>query len=442
MSKAIIGNIKENSIAYELGLYKDDKVLKINDKPVGDIIDYIIEISGDYVELVVEKTNGELFLFEIEKDFNEELGIQFNPPTITPIKTCQNNCKFCFINQMPPGLRNSLYVKDDDYRMSFLTGNYITGTNLKDEDIERIINYNLSPLYISVHQTDENRDVLMGRTKKFSIMKLLEKFKNGGVSFHTQIVLVPGYNDGEVLKSTLKELISLKPYILSVAIVPVGLTKYRDNLPQIDQVNKDVAKQTIKIVNDINERCENNIIFVSDEIYLKAQENIPNKEYYNDYSQLENGIGMLRLFMDEFDIALAKFENKIINCNFENKYIIITSELTCDYMKTLLKKIQGINDQFQYKVIEIKNNFFGDSVNVTGLLVGNDILNIISSKNDCISKNDIIMLPENTLDFDNEKFLDGLTFEQFNKKIENKVVITEIDGKSFIKTILKEGGCK
>src|SRR6056297_1172029 len=161
MSKALIGNIKKDSIAYDLGLSKGDYIVKVNNRPIGDIIDYIIETSDNYIELLVEKGDGELFLFEIDKYFNEDLGIHFNPPTITPIKTCQNNCMFCFINQMPPGLRDSLYIKDDDYRLSFLNGNYITGTNLDNKDIERIMTYNLSPLYISVHQTDINRDVLM-----------------------------------------------------------------------------------------------------------------------------------------------------------------------------------------------------------------------------------------------------------------------------------------
>ena len=417
MSKALIGNIKKDSIAYDLGLSKGDYIVKVNNRPIGDIIDYIIETSDNYIELLVEKGDGELFLFEIDKYFNEDLGIHFNPPTITPIKTCQNNCMFCFINQMPPGLRDSLYIKDDDYRLSFLNGNYITGTNLDNKDIERIMTYNLSPLYISVHQTDINRDVLMGRKKTFSIMKMLRKLKDGGIFFHTQIVLVPGFNDGNVLKNTLKDLNELRPNILSVAIVPVGLTKYRDDLPKINQVNKNVAIETINIANQFNKKRKDNIVFVSDEIFLKAKLDIPESEYYNDYSQLENGIGMLRLFKDEFEDALEELEKRIRELNFEKKFILITSEITNDYLSNLMKKFQELNEKFQYEIVAVKNNFFGDSVNVTGLLVGNDILSSIDNNKEIIDNNSVIMLSEDTLNFENRKFLDGLTFDKFKKEI-------------------------
>ncbi|MFP4456518.1 MAG: DUF512 domain-containing protein [Clostridia bacterium] len=436
MKEAIIKSIRENSIAEELELSCGDKVLKINKEPVGDIIDYMIEISDNYIELEVEKKNGELIIFEIEKDYNEDLGLHFDPPTITPIKTCHNNCKFCFINQMPPGLRHTLYIKDDDYRMSFMSGNYITGTNLSDEDIERIIKYNLSPLYISVHQTDKNRDILMGREKSFSIMNLLEKLKDGGIYFHTQIVLVPGYNDGKVLENTLEDLHQLKPNVLSIAIVPVGLTQYRNNLPELNQIDIEVAKETINISKKYMENYEKNIVFISDEIFIKAQEDIPKAKYYQDYSQLENGIGMLRIFIDQFKEAMLNNQNAIKSANFNKKCLIITGKLTEVYIVRLLNMISKINDKFEYEVISIENKFFGDSVNVTGLLVGSDIINKL---NKFSSNNIFVLLPDNTLDYDNIKFLDGITLEEIKNAFSFSIIETNINGESLIKEILKEG---
>jgi len=279
----------------------------------------------------------------------------------------------------------------------------------------------------------------MGRKKTFSIMKMLRKLKDGGIFFHTQIVLVPGFNDGNVLKNTLKDLNELRPNILSVAIVPVGLTKYRDDLPKINQVNKNVAIETINIANQFNKKRKDNIVFVSDEIFLKAKLDIPESEYYNDYSQLENGIGMLRLFKDEFEDALEELEKRIRELNFEKKLILITSEITNDYLSNLMKKFQELNEKFQYEIVAVKNNFFGDSVNVTGLLVGNDILSSIDNNKEIIDNNSVIMLSEDTLNFENRKFLDGLTFDKFKKEIENEVVLVEVNGKIFVEKILKEG---
>ena len=436
MIKALVESVKENSIADEIGLSQGDVILKINERPVGDIIDYIIETSDNYVELMVKKNNGETIIFEIEKNYNEDLGIFFDPPTITPIKTCQNNCKFCFINQMPPGLRDTLYIKDDDYRLSFLKGNYITGTNLTSDDIERIIKYNLSPLYISVHQTDEDRDILMGRKKSFSIMTLLEKLKEGDIYFHTQIVLVPGYNDGKILENTLKDLHQLKPNIKSVAIVPVGLTKYRDQLAKLDTVNKSIAKETIEIAKRFRDNFEDNIVFISDEIYIKANEEIPKAKYYQDYSQLENGIGMLRLFIDEFRNALVAYEKEIKQANFQSKCIVITGELTYAYITHLLKMVSDLNNTFDFEVISIKNEFFGDSVNVAGLLVGQDIKSKLNkNKEDGI----FVLLPANTLNFENTKFLDNLTLDELKRDFSFPIIETRINGESLIQEILREG---
>lgn len=436
MVKALVRDVLEGSIADDLGLSDGDVVFKINNETVGDIIDYLISTSDNYIELTVEKKDGEVIIFEIEKNHNEDLGIEFDPPTITSLKTCQNNCQFCFINQMPPGLRDTLYLKDDDYRMSFIMGNYITGTNLNNEEIERIIKYNLSPLYISVHQTGKGRDFLMGRTKSFSILELLNRLKDGGINFHTQIVLVPGINDGKELKNTLKDLLRLKPNILSIAIVPVGLTKFRKNLPFLKTVSNTIARQTIDIAESFRRNDKDNIVFVSDELWIRADYPIPEAKYYQDYSQLENGIGMLRLFSDEFSQSLEKYRKIIKEKKFTKKCLVITGELTEQYINNHMKKIKQINNTFNYDIVSIENKFFGKTVNVTGLLVGQDIINVLSNYS---GDNLYALLPESTLNYDKEKFLDNITLIKLKSSLYIPIKEVEVRGECFIKEILKEG---
>ncbi len=433
MSKGKIKYIQEESIASEIGLEKGDVVKRVNNSPLGDIIDYIIATSDDYVEIEIEQMNGDIVIFEIEKEFNEDLGIVFDPPTIEPIKRCQNNCTFCFINQMPPQMRDTLYIKDDDYRLSFLSGSYITGTNITDEDIQRIIDYNLSPLYISVHQTGRERDKLLGRNKSFSIMNFLKKLKAGNIEFHTQIVIVPGLNDGEHLKSTLDDLHSLKPNIVSIAIVPVGLTRFRSNLDQLTPLSNEGARDIVGIAK--NYYNDDNIVFVSDEIYAKAEYKMPSEEYYQGYLQLENGIGMVRLLIDEFTSALENFSDIIKKKVFDKKHYVITGTLASNYIEELLYKIKEVNTTFDYKVIAVKNEFFGNSVSVAGLLVGEDIIRALDKLKDDNCK---VLIPRNSLNFEKTMFLDDLQLNDLLSKYNFDICVTDIDGTKLIENILNE----
>jgi putative radical SAM enzyme (TIGR03279 family) len=433
VSKGKIKYIQEESIASEIGLEKGDVVKRVNNSPLGDIIDYIIATSDDYVEIEIEQMNGDIVIFEIEKEFNEDLGIVFDPPTIEPIKRCQNNCTFCFINQMPPQMRDTLYIKDDDYRLSFLSGSYITGTNITDEDIQRIIDYNLSPLYISVHQTGRERDKLLGRNKSFSIMNFLKKLKAGNIEFHTQIVIVPGLNDGEHLKSTLDDLHSLKPNIVSIAIVPVGLTRFRSNLDQLTPLSNEGARDIVGIAK--NYYNDDNIVFVSDEIYAKAEYKMPSEEYYQGYLQLENGIGMVRLLIDEFTSALENFSDIIKKKVFDKKHYVITGTLASNYIEELLYKIKEVNTTFDYKVIAVKNEFFGNSVSVAGLLVGEDIIRALDKLKDDNCK---VLIPRNSLNFEKTMFLDDLQLNDLLSKYNFDICVTDIDGTKLIENILNE----
>ena len=407
----IVESVIENSIADELEIKSGDKILSINNQTPIDIIDYSFIINDEEINLLVEHKNGELEEYEIEKDFDEDLGIVFTSAVFDGIKRCCNHCIFCFVDQQPKGLRESLYVKDDDWRLSYIQGTYVTLTNLSEEDFERIEKYHISPLFVSIHTTNPDLRVKMTRNPNAKkIMEQLKRFKKIKTKIHAQIVLCPSINDGEELKRTLNDLKSVKSIIKSIAIVPVGISKYRKE--EFKRVDKKIALETIKIVEDFNNSIKKQIAMVSDEFFLMAGLDVPEKKYYGDFLQIEDGVGSIRLLKDSFKKCLKKMKKQI---KTPTKITIATAQsaykLFCEFKKEINVK------NLEFEVIEIKNKFFGEDINVAGLIVGQDIIDTIKDKNIQHLILPSVMLQKNGESY-KEIFLDGKTLDdirQLNK---------------------------
>ena len=343
---AIVNKVIPNSIAEEIEISAGDEILSIDDTKMLDMIDYNFLCKSDFLTLEVKKLNGEIEVIEIEKDYDEDLGIVFESAVFDRIKPCLNKCIFCFVDQQPKGLRPSLYVKDDDYRLSYLQGTYITLTNFKDEDKERIKRMHLGPFYVSVHTTNPDLRVKMLRNPNAAnIMENLQWFRKNKIPVHAQIVLCPGYNDGEELERTLSDLASLKNTILSTAIVPVGITQFRkENLKQVDE---NIALETIKIASKFKRVC------LSDEFFLLAKKEIPPAKYYGNFSQLEDGVGALRMLADDYKSQkLPQHLAQPLNVVFATSYAAydVMNEITSD----MNKKIKNLS----IKTISVKSEYY------------------------------------------------------------------------------------
>ncbi len=410
---ATISEIVKNSIAEELCFEKGDKILSINGETPKDLIDYRFAINDEYLELELERKNGEIEVYEIEKDFDEDLGIVFESAVFDRVKLCANNCVFCFVDQQPAGLRESLYVKDDDYRLSYLQGTYITLTNLTKKDKERIEKLHLGPLYVSVHTTNPELRAKMLRNKRAAeIMESLEWLKNAGIPLHLQIVMCPGLNDGAELERTLNDLGKFKSVVQSIAIVPVGLTKFHKNNLQL--LTEENARKTIEIIDNFNKKIKKHLAQASDEIFLKAKKPIPERKYYGSFSQLEDGVGALRLLIDDFEKRkkhLPKSVKKSLEITFatSNSAIFPISQL-CE----ALNSIENVKCDF----VEIKNSFFGEDVIVAGLITGKDLINQLSGK-----KIQTLIIPAIMLRPFSEDFLDGVTVFDVEKALGCKVFV-------------------
>ena len=297
---AVISEVLKNSIAQELEFEKGDKIISVNNTKMQDMIDYRFLINSENIEIEVEKKNGETEIYEIEKDFDEDLGIVFESAVFDRIKPCTNHCVFCFVDQQPKGLRETLYIKDDDYRLSFLQGTYVTLTNLTEKDKVRIEQLHLGPLYVSVHTTNpELRAKMLNNPKAKNILNDLDWLKKSDIPVHLQIVLCPGYNDGEELEKTFRDFEKFRSIIQSVAVVPVGITKFHKN--NLAQVTKDIAVHTIETVENFNKKMKQHLAQASDEFFIKADMEIPPRKYYGQFAQIEDGVGAIRLLIDDFE---------------------------------------------------------------------------------------------------------------------------------------------
>lgn len=404
---AKISSVLENSIAEELNLSEGDELLAIDGEKIQDMIDYNYLCKNEVITLEIKKANGDIEEIELEKDFDEDLGIIFESAVFDKVKPCLNNCIFCFVAQQPKGLRETLYIKDDDYRLSYLQGTYITTTNLTEKDKERIAKLHLGPFYISVHTTNPDLRVKMLRNPNAGkIMENLNWFNNNDIPFHAQIVLCPGYNDGKELERTLKDLSTLDKNLLSIAIVPVGITQFRKKELQI--VDKEIAIETIEIASKYPKAC------CSDEFFLLAEKDIPNADYYNNFSQLDDGVGSIRLLLDDFatlDLPqkLSKKLDLCIACS-------VAAKSAFEKISLVLNKIENLN----VVINPVKSTYWGKNITVAGLITSEDLINSIKDTNA-----DFVVVPSIMLKPYTELFLDGYSMNDVIKKTQKNFFITK-----------------
>lgn len=417
LMNAIISEVKPNSIAWEFELEAGDKIIRVNDKELTDLIDFNFETAtNEYTLTVKKKETGEIEVLEIEKDDEEELGIVFDSAVFDGVKRCLNKCIFCFVDQQPKHLRKTLYIKDDDYRLSYLQGTYVTLTNLKQDDKERIEKLNLGPLYVSVHTTNgELRKKMLNNKNADKILNELDWLKKANIPIHCQIVLCPGYNDNEELIKTLNDLYKYKKIVKSVAIVPVGITKYREN-DDLKKVDYNVAKKTIEIVNDFNFAQKTNFAQLSDEFFILTNSDIPDKKYYKHYAQLDDGVGTTRIILDDFAKREKKLPKKIKD---KKNFHFILSKSSLKAFDIIVKRLNQIENLNIVKIV-VESKFFGDDINVSGLIVGSDILSALKNQ-----QNLNIVLPSIMLKPYTTSFLDDITVEDLEKKLNSKIHIIE-----------------
>lgn len=432
----IIEKVEKGSIAEELGIEPGDILVSINDNKVLDIIDYKYLISDDYVVVTIQKKNNEVWDFEIEKDYDEDLGIYFTNPLIDKAKSCRNKCMFCFIDQLPKGMRETLYFKDDDSRLSFLQGNFITLTNLRDDEIQRIIDYRLSPINVSVHTTNpELRIKMLNNKNAGKIYSILKKFSQAKIEVHCQIVLVPGVNDGVELDRTLGDLSKLYPSVNSVAVVPVGITKYREGLPKLEPFNEVSSLEFLKYIRNKQEeylkKLGTRFVFPSDEFYAMTNIAPPSYGEYEKFLQLENGVGLMTLFSYEVDREIEKLKDDI---SLKKKYIVATGTLAYKFVKSICDKVMNNIRELEIKVVPIKNDFFGTTITVSGLITGQDLINQLKEYKDF----DALIIPNSMLRSGEKVFLDDLTIEDIEKELNIKVIPSKVKGKDFINIFTKD----
>lgn len=426
--------IDKGSIAEEAGIEPGDILLSINGNRVYDIIEYRFLVNDEELTLGILKANGEEWEIEIEKEAYEDLGMNIEDPSMENPKGCHNKCIFCFIDQLPKGMRESLYFKDDDSRLSFLHGNFITLTNMKAEDIDRLIKYRISPINVSIHTTNPELRVKMLNNKKAGeVIASIKKLTQGGIQVNCQIVLCPKVNDGKELQNTIEDLYSLYPGVQNVAIVPVGITKYRDGLYEMEGYNRQSASEVIDLVHGIQNRFlkETGETFarLADEFYINAERELPSFEDYGDFEQLEDGIGMIRYFENciNEDLANLVVDGKGL------EFAVVTGVSSYEFIK---KITSAINEKLNIniKVYKIINNFFGEKITVSGLLTGRDIIDQLKGK----IKEKVVFIPSNMLKADQDIFLDDITLEDIMRELNIRVEKCKYSGDDFIDKIVKE----
>lgn len=426
-----ISKVMCNSIGEELGIEVGDKLISINETVIKDIIDYKFLIADEYLEVEVEKVDGQIWQYEIEKDYEEDLGLEFEEGIMDKAKSCNNKCIFCFVDQNPKGMRETIYFKDDDSRLSFLQGNFVTLTNMKNEDIDRIIRYRISPINISVQTTNEELRVKM-LNNRFAgkINERMQRLSDAGIEMHAQIVLCPGLNNGEALKSTVEDLYKLYPQVQNIAAVPVGITKFRDGLFNLNTYTRESAKKEIMDLLPLQEKyikeTGSPFIRLADEFYVMANIDIPNKEFYGEYDQLEDGVGMIRILRQIIDRDL-EFLDKDINSSFT----FVTGSSAYEEVVQMCNKIMVKNSRLNVKVEKILNKFFGESITVAGLLTGGDIINQLKDKE--LGK--YIMIPRNMLRANERVFLDDITIEYMENTLNREVIVFDYTGEGLINLI-------
>ena len=451
MSKHIINYIEPGSIAEEMELEPGDELISINGQTIGDVFDYHYLIHDEYLTALFKKANGEEWELEIEKDYDEDLGIEFENGLMDDYKSCQNKCIFCFIDQMPKGMRETLYFKDDDSRLSFLQGNYVTLTNMKEADLQRIIDYKLEPINVSVQTTNpELRCMMLHNRFAGEALKKIDMLFEGGVHMNGQIVLCKGVNDGAELERSISDLVKYLPLMESVSVVPVGLSKYREGLYPLEPFTKEDAIAVLELIHKWQETCMEthgtHFIHASDEWYLLAEQPLPEEENYDGYIQLENGVGMLRLLIDEFHDALAllkadldceDFNEELRGKLQEQQHVTLaTGKLPAPFIKELAAECMKEFPNVQIDVATIRNDFFGEMITVSGLLTGQDILKQLSELKEEGKLGERVLLPCNLLRSGEEVFLDDMTVTELSEQLEVQIDIVQSGGADLLDAML------
>ena len=430
----VISKVYKDSIADELGIEVGDLLISINGEPIHDIIEYRFLLSDEYLEVEIQKQNREVYIYEIEKDYDDDLGIEFTNPIIDKAKSCRNKCVFCFIDQLPKGMRETLYFKDDDSRLSFLQGNFVTLTNMSEEDINNIIKYRISPINISVHTTNpELRKTMIKNKFAGNLYSIMERLAEAQIQMNCQIVLCPGYNDKEELERTVSDLTKLYPYVNSAAAVPVGITKHREHLPNLEIFNEKTAGETIDQVDKLQKKYLKELgtrfIFLSDEFYIMANRKLLDYDEYEGFIQFENGVGMIRKCKREDYLENLSEDHK----SKIKKVSIATGHSAYEFMCEMAKCIMEKCPNVQIDVYKIINNFFGDTITVSGLVTATDIIDQLKDKN----LGETLYIPRSMLKADEEIFLDNITLENLSDIMGLEVVPCLNEGKDFIDKILK-----
>lgn len=438
----VIKEVAPGSIAMELDLEPGDRLLSINHEEIEDIFDYQYYVENEFIEILIEKPHGEQWLLEVEKDEDEDLGIVFESGLMDEYRSCHNKCIFCFIDQMPKGMRDTLYFKDDDSRLSFLQGNYVTLTNMSEHDLDRIIRYHLSPINISFQTMNPQlRCKMLNNRFAGEALKKVDRLYEAGISMNGQIVLCKGINDGKELAYSIRKLMEYIPVLESVSVVPVGLSKYREGLYPLEPFTAEDAGEVLDMIHgfqkEIHAKWGTHFVHASDEWYIHAGRELPLAENYDGYLQLENGVGMLRLFLDEFDEGLKRLKadmrrEQAWNLTDKREISIATGKITYPYILKMAKEMMTLMPELTIHVHQIINYFFGEEITVTGLLTGQDIISQLKGKK--LGRR--LLISQNTLRSGESVFLDDVTVMDMENALQVKIDIVKSSGYDFIDVVL------
>lgn len=448
MSKEhVIYKIIPGSIAEEMEIEAGDVLVSINGNEIEDVFDYHYMVNDEYLEVLIRKADGEEWELEIEKEYNEDLGIEFENGLMDDYKSCTNKCIFCFIDQMPPGMRETLYFKDDDSRLSFLQGNYVTLTNMKDKDLDRIIQYHLAPINISVQTTNpELRCMMLHNRFAGDVLKKIDRLYEAGIQMNGQIVLCKGVNDGKELERTIRDLTKYLPYMESVSVVPVGLSKYREGLYPLEPFTKEDAIAVIETIEKWQTKCmeehELHFVHASDEWYMLAERPLPEEDSYDGYLQLENGVGMMRLLMNEFAEALEEAKDpehkadmmQVLQDEFggHHKVSIMTGRLAAPFLREMAADFMKEFPGYEVEVLDIRNDFFGERITVSGLITGQDLMAQAAER----ELGNTVAIPCNMLRMGERVFLDDYSVEDVENALQVPVIIVKSSGFALIEAML------
>ena len=442
----IIKDIYPDSIAEEMEIEPQDILLTINGHEIEDVFDYRYLIKDEYVEVLIRKPDGEEWLLEIEKEYDDDLGVEFENGLMSEYRSCSNKCIFCFIDQMPPGMRETLYFKDDDSRLSFLQGNYITLTNMKQKDIDRIIDMQLAPINISVQTTNpELRCKMLHNRFAGEKLKFLDDLYEGRVEMNGQIVLCKGVNDGVELERSINDLSRYLPFMRSVSVVPAGLSKFREGLYPLELFTKEEAEQVIDLIEnrqkEFYEEYGLHFMHASDEWYILAEREFPEESRYDGYIQLENGVGMMRLLMEEFETAFAEILESEgyseMRKKVDRSLTIATAKLAYPTICGFAERMMEAFPHLRIQVYCIRNDFFGETITVSGLITGQDLIAQLKERQKEGEKlGNTLLIPINMLRSGEEVFLDDLTVQDVENELGVNVTAVEAGGKDFIDAIL------